>query len=237
MRAGRFRIMVGMNTTEKIAIICVGNRLMLDDGAGPAIYDELNQNYRFPDNVSLIDAGCMTMDLLPVVKDYDYLITVDAVDGTGEEPGTVFRFAPEDIAGHGVMQSLHDMRLIDLLNAAALLGFDARGMCFGVQVANMNPAVVTEGLTPQVFDALPLLRDAVLAHLIERGVSFLNADGTPFVPPTGSGERVQPAPSTCGDSAEVELAASERTLCDDASEDGAHVTSASGCARPIAMEE
>lgn len=237
MRAGRFRIMVGMNTTEKIAIICVGNRLMLDDGAGPAIYDELSQNYRFPDNVSLIDAGCMTMDLLPVVKDYDYLITVDAVDGTGEEPGTVFRFAPEDIAGHGVMQSLHDMRLIDLLNAAALLGFDARGMCFGVQVANMNPAVVTEGLTPQVFDALPLLRDAVLAHLIERGVSFFNADGTPFVPPTGSDERVQPAPSTCGDSAEVELAASERALRDGASEGGAHVTSASGCARPIAMEE
>ncbi|WP_294438819.1 hydrogenase maturation protease [uncultured Slackia sp.] len=213
-----------MATTEKIAIICVGNRLMLDDGAGPAVYDDLHENYRFPDNVSLIDAGCMTMDLLPVVKEYDYLVTVDAVDGTGEEPGTVFRFAPEDIAGHGVMQSLHDMRLIDLLNAAALLGFDARGMCFGVQVENMNPAVVTEGLTPRVYDALPLLRDAVLAHLIELGVAFLNADGTPFVPPTGKAPRVEPAPVSCGGSDEIELAASAAPVAD-----ACGSTSAAGC--------
>lgn len=180
---------------------------MLDDGAGPAVYDDLREHYRFPDNVRLLDAGCMTMDLLPIVRDYDYLIAVDAVDGTGEEPGTVFRFAPEDIAGHGVMQSLHDIRLIDLLNAAALLGYEAHGMCFGVQVENMSPAVVTEGLTPKVFDALPILRDAVLAHLIERGVSFFNADGTPFVPPTGRERDLAPAPVSSGDSPEVELRA------------------------------
>ncbi len=199
------RIMAGMEqTAEKIAIICVGNRLMLDDGAGPAIYDELVENYRFPENVRLFDAGCMTMDLLPVVRDFDYLISVDAVDGTGEKPGTVFRFAPEDIAGHGVMQSLHDLRLIDLLNAAALLGYEAGGMCFGVQVANMNPVVVTEGLTPAVYDALPLLRDAVLAHLIERGVAFENADGSPFVPPAASQE-VAPAPRPADGSPEIEL--------------------------------
>lgn len=197
-----------MARMERIAIICVGNRLMLDDGAAPAVYDELQAGFRFPDNVALFDAGCMTMDLLPVVRDYDYLIAVDAVDGTGEEPGTVFRFAPEDIAGHGVMQSLHDMRLIDLLNAAELLGYEARGMCFGVQVENMNPAVVTEGLTPRVHEALPLLRDAVLAHLVELGVSFCNADGTPFVPPTGHSCDVAPAPAPCVDMPDMQLVAS-----------------------------
>ena len=114
---------------EKIAIICVGNRLMLDDGIGPAVFDELTEKYSFPEHVSLFDAGCMTMDLLPVVRDHDFLIVVDAVDGTGEKPGTVFRFAPEDIAGHPVMQSLHDLRVIDLLNAASLLGYEARGIC------------------------------------------------------------------------------------------------------------
>ena len=180
---------------EKIAIVCVGNRLMLDDGAGPAIYDDLSENYLFPDNVVLVDAGCMTMDLIPLVRDYDYIIAVDAVDGTGENPGTVFRFAPEDIADHGIMQSLHDMRLIDLLNAAALLGFEACGMCFGVQAANRNPVVVTEGLTPAVYDALPLLRDAVLAHLIELGIEFRNADGSLFVPPSSVEEKLTAAPN------------------------------------------
>ena len=168
----------------KIAVICVGNRLMLDDGVGPAVYDELTEKFIFPENVQLVDAGCMTMDLLPMVRDYDYLIAVDAVDGTGEKPGTVFKFKPEDIADHPVMQSLHDLRLIDLLNAAALLGYEADGMCFGMQGDNMTPAVLTEGLTPDVFNALPLMVDAVLAELVRLGVKFKNADGTDFVPPT-----------------------------------------------------
>ena len=179
---------------EKIAIICVGNRLMLDDGIGPAVFDELTEKYSFPEHVSLFDAGCMTMDLLPVVRDHDFLIVVDAVDGTGEKPGTVFRFAPEDIAGHPVMQSLHDLRVIDLLNAASLLGYEARGICFGIQVENMTPATITEGLTPDVYEALPLAVDSVLAELVRRGVSFSNADGTPFVPPT---QRAELASTPC----------------------------------------
>lgn len=173
---------------EKIAVICVGNRLMLDDGIGPAVFDELSKKYLFPKHVSLIDAGCMTMDLLPVVRENDFLIVVDAVDGTGEAPGTVFRFAPEDIADHPVMQSLHDLRVIDLLNAAALLGYEARGICFGVQVENMSPAVVTEGLTPDVYGSLPLAVDSVLAELVRHGVVFKHADGSPFVAPTESAE-------------------------------------------------
>ena len=198
---------------EKIAIVCVGNRLMLDDGAGPAVYDDLHENYLFPDNVTLVDAGCMTMDLIPLVRDHDYIIAVDAVDGTGEKPGTVFRFAPEDIADHGVMQSLHDMRLIDLLNAAALLGFEARGMCFGVQAANRNPAVVTEGLTPAVYDALPLLRDAVLAHLIELGIEFCNADGSLFVPPSPAEETLAAAPDKQDMSHDMALCAQDTQCC------------------------
>lgn len=197
--------MRGMN----IAIICVGNRLMLDDGAGPAVYDNLTEQYCFPATVSLIDAGCMTMDLLPVVQSHDYIIVVDAVDGTGEAPGTVFKFKPEDIAGHAVMQSLHDLRLIDLLNAAALLGYEADGMCFGVQVDNMNPVVLTEGLTPPVFEALPLLTDAVLAELVRLGVQFHHADGRVFVPPTQDDMRLEPAPARAGESCEVELSALE----------------------------
>ena len=179
---------------EKIAIICVGNRLMLDDGIGPAVFDELTEKYSFPEHVSLFDAGCMTMGLLPVVRDHDFLIVVDAVDGTSEKPGTVFRFAPEDIAGHPVMQSLHDLRVIDLLNAASLLGYEARGICFGIQVENMTPATITEGLTPDVYEALPIAVDSVLAELVRRGVSFSNADGTPFVPPT---QRAELASAPC----------------------------------------
>ncbi len=171
-----------------IAILCIGNRLMLDDGVGPAVYDKLNECYRFEDDVALYDAGCMTMDLLPNVCKADYVIVVDAVDGTEEEPGTVFRFLPNDIAGHGAMQSLHDMSLSDLLASASLLGHDAHGVCFGVQVENMSPAAFIEGLTPKVHAAVDLLVDSVLAELVSLGVKFRNADGSPFKPPIAHSE-------------------------------------------------
>lgn len=154
----------------RIAVFCVGNKLMLDEGIGPAVYEELVAAYDMPDEVTLFDVGCMGLDMLPHVRDYDYLITVDAVDGTNEEPGTVFEFAPDDMARHSrAMQSLHDLKLVDLFDAAALMGYAAEGRCFGMQVENMNPLDLTIGLTQRVYDALPRLVDTVLADLTRAG--------------------------------------------------------------------
>ena len=90
----------------KIAVFCVGNRLMLDDGIGPAVYDELVEHYEIPEGVDLYDLGCMTMKLLNKVDEYDFIITVDAVDGTDSEPGTVFRYKPEDFTNSSSSTSL-----------------------------------------------------------------------------------------------------------------------------------
>ncbi len=155
----------------RIAILCVGNKLMLDDGLGPAVYEDLQKRYIFPENVSLYDIGCLSMDMLFVVRDSDVVISVDAVDGTDKPAGTVFRFTPDAMARHsGANASLHDLKLIDLFDAAALLGYEAEGLCLGMQVENPSPARVCIGLTPQVHAALPLLSDTVIGELARRGV-------------------------------------------------------------------
>lgn len=162
---------VAEGAAERIAVFCVGNRLMLDEGVGPAVYDELVRAYELPEAVTLFDVGCMGLDMLDHVRAYDYLVTVDALDGTGQPAGTIFEFAPEDAARHsGAMASLHDLKLVDLFDAATLLGYEAEGRCFGMQVANMSPAELTQGLTPPVYEALPRLVETVLACLVGRGV-------------------------------------------------------------------
>lgn len=164
------------NTAEsfqRIALICVGNKLMLDEGIGPAVYEELMRVYDFPESVALFDVGCMSLDMISLVEEYDLIITVDAVDGTEDPPGTVFRFKPEDMARRmGAMQSLHDLKLVDLFDAASLLGHTTEGLCLGMQVANMNPAELTMGLTPEVYEALPQLIDTVLAELTFAGAQI-----------------------------------------------------------------
>lgn len=160
----------GDAAAPKIAVLCVGNKLMLDDGLGPAVYEELVKRYRFPENVELFDIGCLSMDMLFVVDRFDVVISVDAVDGTDSEPGTVFRFAPDAMARHsGATASLHDLKLVDLFDAATLLGYEAEGLCLGMQVENPSPAEVTMGLTPKVHAALPLLVDTVVGELRRLG--------------------------------------------------------------------
>lgn len=162
--------MAAETTPRTIAVFCVGNKLMLDDGVGPAAYEELLARYEFPDNVTLYDLGCLSLDMIEQVRDFDVILTVDAVDGTDAEPGTVFRFQPDAMARHsGATASLHDLKLVDLFDAATLLGYEAEGLCLGMQVENASPAFATVGLTPKVHAALPLLVDTVAGELARLG--------------------------------------------------------------------
>ena len=157
-------------TPERIAVMCVGNRLMLDDGVGPAAFDELTEHWDVPSNIELLDLGCLTLAMIDRVREFDLLITVDAVDDSGEEPGTILRYAPDAMARHvGINASLHDLKLIDLFDAAMLLGYKAEGLCLGMQVENASPAEATEGLTPAVYKALPLLVDILAGELARLG--------------------------------------------------------------------
>lgn len=155
---------------RRVAVLFVGNKLMLDDGVGPAAYELFCERFRVPDTVRLYDIGCLSMDMLFVVDECDVVITVDAVDGTGNPAGTVLRFAPDAMARHaGATASLHDLKLVDLFDAALLLGYEARGLCLGMQVENPSPEVATVGLTPAVHAALPLLVETVAAELARVG--------------------------------------------------------------------
>ena len=154
----------------RVAVLCVGNRLMLDDGVGPAVYDELLASYDIPGTVELLDMGCLSIAMLDRVREFDVIITVDAVDDSGQPAGTVLRYAPDAMARHvGITASLHDLKLIDLFDSAALLGYHAEGLCLGMQVENASPAEATEGLTKPVHDALPLLVDVVAGELARLG--------------------------------------------------------------------
>ena len=42
---------------RRIGVFCVGNKLMLDDGLGTAVYEELVERYEIPENVELFDLG------------------------------------------------------------------------------------------------------------------------------------------------------------------------------------
>ncbi len=157
------------NQTPRAAVFFVGNQLMLDDGIGHAVYEKLPTVFELSQNVDLFDVGCMTMDMIGYVRDYDFIMTVDAVEDSGEPAGTVFRYAPDDVDRGGMMASLHDLKLAHLFEAATLLGYEAQGMCVGMQVLNADPSEYVVGLTEPCADALPLLVETIAAELDRHG--------------------------------------------------------------------
>ncbi len=182
-------VLIGQNedaTTERVAILCIGNPLMRDDGVGPYIARELIEQYVFPDTVEIFDEGCMGMAILPLLDEYDYVLTVDAVNGSHLMPGTVVRFKPEDIGNYSdSIRSAHDMRFSDVLGAAALLGYVVEGYCIGIQVADAFPAEPEIGLTEAVAAAVPLAIQTILATLVAHGVHDIRvkATGDSVIPP------------------------------------------------------
>ena len=168
------------DTDPRVLVLGIGNILMLDEGVGNRVATEIQANYVFPEDVRVMDGGTMGLGMMHLFRGVEFLMLVDAVDGTGHPAGTVVRGSPEDFAPNQVLHSLHDVRFVDVLNAAKLIDIMPEADCIGVQVEDMSPAELTIGLSEPVESAVPRAMAAVLYVLEEHGVTAEPApDGDP----------------------------------------------------------
>jgi len=156
---------------RRVLVIGVGNVLMRDEGIGPRVVAELGDRYEFPAGVEVMDAGTMGLGMMHLFRGLEYMLIVDAIDGTGHPAGTVVQISPEDFAPNQVMHSLHDIRLVDVLNAAKLIEAEPKLTdCVGIQIEDISPEAFSIGLTDSVEAAVPRATAAALTLLEENGV-------------------------------------------------------------------
>jgi hydrogenase maturation protease len=154
--------------TSPILVLGIGNPLMGDEGIGIRVAEILMSSFDFGNGVEVADAGTMGVGMINVFRDRDYVLVVDAVDGTEHPPGAIVTMEPEDMAPNQVMHSLHDQKLIDVLQAASLAGIEFEIDFIGVQIDRIEQWV-TE-LSRPLEAALPSVVAAVLDTLATRGV-------------------------------------------------------------------
>ncbi len=157
-----------MGSTERILVMGIGNPLMRDEGIGVRVVELLMARYTWPDSIEIVDAGTMGLGIISLFRDVDFVLVIDAVDGTGHEPGTIIRLSPDDIASNQIMHSLHDVRFVNVLEAAEMAGIRPAAECIGIQIEQIE-AWVTE-LSPAIEAMLDAAVDAVLEVLAEHGV-------------------------------------------------------------------
>jgi hydrogenase maturation protease len=143
----------------RILILGVGNVLLGDEGVGIHAIRKL-QERALPPHVDVVDGGTAGVDLMGLMEGYEKVVIVDAVDA-GEQPGTVFRFTPEDVSSEagGTALSLHQTEVLEILRLAAYLSRDLPPIViYGVQPEAMDWST---SLTERVAQQMESLLDAV----------------------------------------------------------------------------
>jgi len=161
-----------------VLVLGIGNVLLMDEGAGVRAVEEMDRRFQLPESVETLDGGTSGIDLLPYIRNRDYLIIIDAVK-SGHPPGAVVRVEGEDVpATFRTRISPHQLGLSDLLAAARLTGeFPARMVLFGVEPKRIEVGL---GLSDEVKEGLEQLIDMVAGELRSLGCEVeLKAGATP----------------------------------------------------------
>jgi hydrogenase maturation protease len=152
-----------------VLVLGIGNLVMGDDAIGVMVAQRLQQQYRFAENVEVLDGGTLGLDLLPKLENITNLIMIDAVE-TGKAAGTCVRLIGQELPiALQTMVSPHQMGLKDLLAVSELMGHSPKEMVLiGVQPGSIEMEI---GLTPEVEAQFDFLVANVLSELAVWGVA------------------------------------------------------------------
>ncbi len=105
-----------------VVVIGLGNVLLSDEGLGIRAIELLEQRYRLPPEVEVIDGGTSAMDLLNPLSNNEHVIIADSVK-TGAAPCTLVRLADEEVPKFFQTKiSPHQIGLSDLLALLTVQG-------------------------------------------------------------------------------------------------------------------
>lgn len=154
-----------------VLVLGIGNLVMSDDAVGVMVAQQLQQRYRFADNVEILDGGTLGLDLLPKLENITNLIMIDAVE-TGKQAGTCVRLSGEELPiALQTKVSPHQMGLKDLLAVSELMGHSPKEMVLiGVQPGSIEMEI---GLTVEVEAQFETLVSNVLSELANWGVEAI----------------------------------------------------------------
>lgn len=157
------------HTKNKILVLGVGNSILRDEGLGVHLARRLMEE-ELPPQVEVHDGGTQGLELLGYLEDVTGLIIVDCIMA-GTEPGTIFRFEPDEVEVFPKQYKLsfHDLGIYDFLQVAAALD-----MLPPTVIVGMEPAEVTwgENLSPAVEARMDVLKEVVLKEIERLTTAF-----------------------------------------------------------------
>ena len=156
---------------KQIMILGVGCILFSDEGFGVRVIERLQEQYEFPENVSVVDGGVLGVNLLGVISQADHLIVVDAIRNKGK-PGDVYRLADKQIPERiRAKNSIHQVDFLEALTLCQALDKVPDTVIVGVEPEDIDTLSIE--LTPIIHSKVDSLMEMVLKELERLGVEYL----------------------------------------------------------------
>jgi hydrogenase maturation protease len=154
----------------RAVVLGIGNTILTDEAAGVRAVEMLEQRYRMPDNVLVIDGGTSGMEMIEDLSNLDFLIVLDVVK-TGASAGTVVKISGNEIPVFFRRKlSPHQIGLPDVLASLELLDT----MPKEIIVLGVEPISLELGMemTSTIAAKVPELVEMAVAELLTRGYAL-----------------------------------------------------------------
>jgi len=139
----------------KQAVVCLGNELVGDDGAGIRIGRVLKR-LELPDSIDVLIRPNLGLDLIELLEEYEEIVIVDAMT-SGRSPGSCVRLETADAASMASCPSCsHSLGIPEILQLVARMQPDRADRA--VRIVGIEAASIDRfglGLSEPVRRALP----------------------------------------------------------------------------------
>jgi len=155
---------MNLRLAKEIVIIGVGNTLMRDEGVGVRVIERLRTRQKLPANVEVLDCGMTGIAVVHAIAGRRQAIFVDCAQ-MGNEPGTIKRFTPAEVASVKYMPGLsqHEGDLIQVITLSENLGEAPEDIIiYGIEPGSIEPG---ESLTALLQKQLPNYCELVEAEV------------------------------------------------------------------------
>ncbi len=135
----------------EVAVIGIGNLLLMDEGLGVHALRELQREVQ-SDGVRFIDGGTDPWSALSAAEGCRGLVLLDAVLG-GKEPGEFHRMELDQVEAQDAVMSLHGLSMFHLVQYESLVGRSyAEALVLGMEPEVVEPGI---GLSERCRSRLP----------------------------------------------------------------------------------
>ena len=134
---------------NKILLLGVGNDILMDDGIGPRIVNELRPVLA-ADRFDFANINLGGLEILEFIKDYNEVVIVDAIRTKEGEPGEVYLLTPDDFTETCHLSNFHDVSFLTALKLGDCLNMGVPDSILIFAVEIVEDSYFSTRLSPEL---------------------------------------------------------------------------------------